>query len=315
MRKYLIFGLAAVFLFAPFLVSAESFIDGIVPEEIKGTPQSVQACHLVYLANNIITFSIWLATAIATLMFAYAGFLYVTASANKNNLDQAKKIFTNTLIGFVLILGAYLIINLIVFTFTGSGIGNIKCVQAEQQPLLNGGTDQNPIYTQDFTCENPASSRESLQRSKVTSAGLEINREYSCPDGVTYQEYQVRCGSTTYGCTSLANVRDEVLDYAIDVKRQCDEALGVDCNITITGGSEEGHAGYENTPGSHGAGDKFDLSYTDQLEQYIQSQVAAGNFTVVQDPQFGTAQYIDNETGAVWTNETTHYDICNGSSC
>ncbi|TAJ12930.1 hypothetical protein EPO56_03885, partial [Patescibacteria group bacterium] len=39
-----------------------------------------RACDLVELSNNVITFAIGFAVIVATLMFAYAGILYVTAA-------------------------------------------------------------------------------------------------------------------------------------------------------------------------------------------------------------------------------------------
>ena len=44
--------------------------------------------------------------------------------------------------------------------------------------------------------------------------------------------------------------------------------------------------------------------------------MASGNFTKVAQPAFGSAQYVDTKTGAVWTyekgkpGENDHYDIC-----
>ena len=52
-----------------------------------------QACHLVSLFNNVLQFAVILSSAVATVMFAYAGFLYVTASANQNNISKAHGIF------------------------------------------------------------------------------------------------------------------------------------------------------------------------------------------------------------------------------
>ncbi|TAJ13163.1 hypothetical protein EPO56_03380, partial [Patescibacteria group bacterium] len=39
-----------------------------------------RACDLAFLSNNVITFAIGFAVIVATLMFAYAGILYVTAA-------------------------------------------------------------------------------------------------------------------------------------------------------------------------------------------------------------------------------------------
>lgn len=50
------------------------------------------------------------------LLFIYSGFLFVTARGNKTKLDQAKTMFWYTLIGTLLILGAWTIATAIVNT-------------------------------------------------------------------------------------------------------------------------------------------------------------------------------------------------------
>jgi hypothetical protein len=51
-----------------------------------------------------------LGPAIAAILFAYAGFLYLTSGANINNRSKATKIFKNVLLGYLLILLAWIII-------------------------------------------------------------------------------------------------------------------------------------------------------------------------------------------------------------
>lgn len=51
---------------------------------------------------------------VAAVLFAYAGFLYVTAQGNEGQVSSAHKIFANVLIGFTLALGAWLIVNALV---------------------------------------------------------------------------------------------------------------------------------------------------------------------------------------------------------
>jgi len=46
-------------------------------------------------------------------MFSYGGYMYVTAGVNAGKVNQAKEIFTNTIIGLVLGLSIYIILNII----------------------------------------------------------------------------------------------------------------------------------------------------------------------------------------------------------
>ena len=74
---------AVVFFFSalPLVSLAWAPGDPIVPQCSfgGGSGPYCQACDLLQLANNIIAFTIYLSAFIATIMFAYAGFLYVTA--------------------------------------------------------------------------------------------------------------------------------------------------------------------------------------------------------------------------------------------
>ena len=73
---------------------------------------------LVKLAQNVINFLIFkIAAPIAAVMFAYAGFLWVTNGGNESKISQAREIFWAVFIGFVVALAAWLTINMIVNFF------------------------------------------------------------------------------------------------------------------------------------------------------------------------------------------------------
>jgi hypothetical protein len=91
-----------------------------------------QGCHdalpycqlydLLNLANNLITFAVYFAVLVATALFTYAGILYVTASANQNYIEKAKKIFWAVLAGLVIVLASWLVIDIILSVLTGKGL-------------------------------------------------------------------------------------------------------------------------------------------------------------------------------------------------
>jgi len=72
-----------------------------------------QACSIVSLIQNIINYAIGLSIPIAMALFAWAGVLYFTESANPHGIETAKKIFRSALVGFIVALGAYLIVDTI----------------------------------------------------------------------------------------------------------------------------------------------------------------------------------------------------------
>src|SRR6185503_2530339 len=110
---------------------------GLVPCGVSSDPSlatQCQACNIVQLIQELITFLIGLAVPISMAMFAYAGFLYFTSGVGgSENISKAKNIFKNVLIGFVLALCSWLIINTILYTvlsptyFQGSSWFQVKC--------------------------------------------------------------------------------------------------------------------------------------------------------------------------------------------
>ncbi|MEK7182152.1 MAG: pilin [Patescibacteria group bacterium] len=68
---------------------------------------------MITLVQNIITFVLYIAIPIAVGMFTYAGILYLTASGKTGQIEKAHTIFLNVLIGFIIVLSAWLIINTI----------------------------------------------------------------------------------------------------------------------------------------------------------------------------------------------------------
>ncbi len=72
-----------------------------------GFPQFVE------LAGNVIKFLILLSIPVATISFAWAGWLMLTAGGNSGQVEKAKGIFTDVLIGLLFALTAWLIVQLI----------------------------------------------------------------------------------------------------------------------------------------------------------------------------------------------------------
>lgn len=71
---------------------------------------------LLETINNVVNFIIVLATAIATIIFAWAGFLYLTAAGNSSKISQAHGMIWSAVIGFLIALSAGLIVKVILDT-------------------------------------------------------------------------------------------------------------------------------------------------------------------------------------------------------
>lgn len=116
---------AGLILFAPFVIIAQT-----PPAE----PSSVfVVCEgadcdfedLVRLVNNIITWIINISIPIATIAFAYAGFLYLWSGDSTSKVEKAKDIFKNVGLGLIIMLSAYVIVRTImVALFNDTGYVN-----------------------------------------------------------------------------------------------------------------------------------------------------------------------------------------------
>ena len=71
---------------------------------------SCDLCYLGQLIQNIINFLIGLSIPLAAALFAWAGVMYFTAGGSEERIGKAHKIFTNVLIGFLVVLGAWLLV-------------------------------------------------------------------------------------------------------------------------------------------------------------------------------------------------------------
>jgi hypothetical protein len=78
-------------------------------------------CHIGQLAQNILNGGIYIAVFLSAVLFAWAGWQYITAGGESGKASEAKKIFWNVGIGLVIILAAWLVIDFIMKMLTNEG--------------------------------------------------------------------------------------------------------------------------------------------------------------------------------------------------
>lgn len=110
-----------VYLFVIILIGGSSVQAGFVTDPIvpcgNKTQSACNLCHLWELASNIINFiSFNLAIPIATLLFVVAGILFLTSGGNEQRTGLAKSIFTNVVIGLLIIFCSWLLIDTLLKT-------------------------------------------------------------------------------------------------------------------------------------------------------------------------------------------------------
>lgn len=120
--------IGVVVLFAiPLLSSAEtsSFpgVDRIVPEcgtvSAAGEFDPCTFCDFKQLVQNLLNFALFLSILTAGALFAYAGWLFVTAQGNSGQVGRAKKLFLDVFIGFVVVMSAYVIVDTLMKMLAG----------------------------------------------------------------------------------------------------------------------------------------------------------------------------------------------------
>lgn len=112
-------------IFLILIMPALSLADGLVPCDNNIIPCDFD--QLMNLVNTVIHFILfYMVIPIAAIMFAYAGFLLVTAGGEVASArTKAKNIFTNALIGLILAVACWLIISTIlsILGYEGAWIG------------------------------------------------------------------------------------------------------------------------------------------------------------------------------------------------
>ena len=74
-------------------------------------------CDLAQLGQNILNAAIYLAVFMSAVLFAYAGFEALTSGGNAAKYNKARSVFTNVAIGLIIILVAWLVVDVTMKTF------------------------------------------------------------------------------------------------------------------------------------------------------------------------------------------------------
>jgi hypothetical protein len=94
----------------------------IVPPNCQGAgaAENCGACDIAILAQNVINDGIFFAIVVSAVFIAWAGWQYMTAEGQPYKIKAAKKMFRNIVIGLLLIVGAWLLVDVLLNTLTGS---------------------------------------------------------------------------------------------------------------------------------------------------------------------------------------------------
>jgi hypothetical protein len=156
----------------------------IIPTAIDQCPANWNA--LIVVANSIISFLLTITlTFIAPLSFAYAGFLYLTSGANPGQRSQANTMMLNLVIGIVVALASWLIVDAVMAVLYNPGASSGSTVLGTWSSLITGNSGD--------LCLNVAGA---LNQSAGATNAASCPSGLTCQSGVCYPAPQ-QCGGTT----------------------------------------------------------------------------------------------------------------------
>ena len=113
--------LILILVIAPSLAMAAG-LPTIVPSECNGVGGCPNVCSFAQLAQNILNAAIYLAVILSAVLFAWAGFLYLTNVANAGQHSRAVEVFKNVFVGLIIILAGWLVIDIVMRALVGASV-------------------------------------------------------------------------------------------------------------------------------------------------------------------------------------------------
>lgn len=152
----------AYFTVVTLVLMTPSFVfgQGLVPQCSRGEgSEPCQFCHVVELINNVVAWLVGVLGIIAALIIMYAGFLMVASGGNASAKEKAKGFIVNIVIGYVLVLGAWILIDTgFRALIGGQSYGMWNQIQCTDQPRATEALNRR-IITLENTFPTPGQSR------------------------------------------------------------------------------------------------------------------------------------------------------------
>jgi len=150
-KKQFIFLAPLSFVLIPLIVSAAGLVPCGGPDEDPCT-----ACDLLILFQNVLKKALEIAFLIVIGSIVYGGFRWIFSGGNETSIKTGQKIITNAIIGIVIILTAWLIVNTVFWLiktiggkdYTGTWF-HIDC--SELSGFQNDGTSNTDAETEPVT--------------------------------------------------------------------------------------------------------------------------------------------------------------------
>lgn len=318
-RVLALLAVSAVFLFPTVSYAANaSFFGPIIPDGTNGQPnchcEDVQGSDGTILntapewgcvlatVGNLINFTISIGVIIFILVVLYAGLLFLTSPFKAENRELGRSILMNAVIGVVIMLSAWILIDFIMKTvYKGSDAEGAEF--GPWNSILTGNEDSYCIAPTAQPVDAPIPGTYVTPGSLSEASGItdEQARNAFAQNGFSFSATDNNCTENRAGCTYLGGLQSATINTLIAFGRSCDAPL------VITGGTEPGHSS------AHARGYKIDIRNSqgatacvlDVAERY-----PAGD----RGGDHGGPAYIDG-CGNIFVQESNHWDILVVNSC
>ncbi len=249
------------------------------------------ACNLVEMANTIIDWLFGFVFLLFAVQMTIAGFGLVTSGGNTSALSDAKSKFQNAIIGLIIMMSAWLLIDTIMKGLLPDGQlsgwgpwSEVKCqVQVSPTEFVREGTGAD-AYSVDSDVPRPPVGEGSYNHdqamTELQKANILVVSTGNCSD------------ASKSNCTSLDGVKQNTIQRITELQKASGDQL------IVTGGTETGHA---NSAYSHANGYKIDLRPTSKLNNYITQ-----NFEKVPGVD---NKYKDSNGNTYWRHPPDHWDV------
>jgi hypothetical protein len=230
-------------------------------------------CSFVQLIGNLIKYAIFLAVTLSSLMFAYAGFLFLTNNGNPTKVIAAWEIFRRTIYGIIGILAAWLIVNAIMTKIAGNEEWmSLECADVSIESSYNGDIDNVPgpydgynagygeggdVTSEDYNAEVARREEErrlaELERKRQQNIATREEEDRLAQDGLEDNAVDPKsrgltpeftkgyyCTDNEYGCRYLDGVKERTVSVVNQLKQACGDAYDASCasNIRVTRAAE-----------------------------------------------------------------------------
>lgn len=135
--------LSCILLIAPMMTLAR----GLVPCGGPGE-EPCQTCHVVSLTQNVIGWLVAILGVIAAIVIVYAGIKLVTSGGNQSAMESAKSMISNVIIGYIIVLAGWLLIDFGMKSLVDQGdFGVWNVIECVVQPVPDEYTEYVEVTT------------------------------------------------------------------------------------------------------------------------------------------------------------------------